>query len=379
MTSRIQYRQAFNRVIGYALKPDKRPELIASTLAAMDTEGMISEMEALGNKSCRCEQPVAHFVLSVKEGERLSDGQWNDVANRIADAFGMEQFFAVRHNDTGCDHLHLIGNRVRANGKTWSTSNDRLRIRSLCQELEDDFNITATPFHSNRCRINKDELEKAERLRKEGKQFTAVPARLRLAQDVKASLAQSRSADDFEEQLQTKGITTRWRYDPHGRPVGVSFSRGEAAISGRNAGASCRIIIGHLNKGAHEQNRYYPNPGGDTRLDSTIGPRDRFAIEGGFAAASPGHGRAGQPDASDDRSAIGDGRGYSATAALLNEAIQMGSQLMISALDRIVREAEADAPDRKHRHPDLHDGHFTQTFRRILRTPKKQLKERHIR
>lgn len=376
MTSRIQYRANFNRVIGYALKRDKRPELLASTLAAKDTQGMIAEMESLRSKSTRCKQPVAHYVLSVKEGERLSDGQWNEAANRVVEAFGMEQFIAVRHNDTGCDHLHLISNRVRGDGKTWSTSNDRFRMRSLCQELEGDFNITATPSRSRRSRVNKDELEKAERLFKEGEQRTAVPARLRLAEDIKATLAQARSPQDFEEQLKDKKISTRWRHDKQGRPIGISFARGEAAISGRNAGISCRAILIHFNEGVYEQNRSFTSPGGGSRMGPTIGTGDRFATPGGFAEAGPGHGGTGRTDATDDRGAACHGGSDSTAVGVLSDAAQVSGSLMTAALDRLIRDMDADVTDGKRRRADVPEAHPRRQLRRILRIPRKQAPRR---
>lgn len=372
MTSRIQYRQHFNRVVGYALKRDKRPELLASTLAAKDTQGMIAEMEALRSKSTRCKQPVAHFVLSIKEGERLSDSQWNEAVNRVAEVFGMEQFIAVRHNDTGCDHLHLIGNRVRGDGKTWSTSNDRFRMRGLCQELEGDFNITATPSRSRRSRVGKDELEKAERLYKEGKQRTAVPARMRLAEDIKATLTQARSPQVFEEQLRDKMISTRWRHDREGRPIGISFARGEAAISGRNAGISCRAILIHFNEGIHEQTRRFTSPGGGSRLGPTTGQGDRFATPEGFTEAGPSHGRASRTDAPDDRGATGHGGSDSTAAGVLSDAAQVSGQLITAALDRLIRDIDADGTDGKRRRANVPEAHPTRQLRRILRTPRKQ-------
>lgn len=373
MTSRIQYRQHFNRVIGYALKRTKGPELIASTLAATEAQGMITEMEALRARSSRCKQPVAHFVLSIKEGERLTDGQWNEAASRTAEAFGMQQFFAVRHNDTGCDHLHLIGNRVRCDGKAWSTSNDRFRMRSLCQELEEDFRITATPSQSRRSRINKDEIEKAERLFKQGAQGTATPARLLLAEEVKATLAVSRSAQDFEEQLKGKNISTRWRHGRDGLPIGVSFARGQAAISGRNAGISCRTILIHFNEGSHEQNRSFTRPGGGSRLDPTAGQGDRCATPGGFAEADPVDSGTDFTDSATGRDSTGKRRSHSGAPDILTGTAHTSAQLMTATLHQFVREIdEADASDGRRGHPRAPEAHPARTLRRILRTPRKQ-------
>lgn len=373
MICRIQYRQGFGRVIGYAMKQEKHPELLASTLSARDTEGIIQEMEALRAGNSRCKQPVAHFVLSVKEGERLTDTQWTEAAQRTAGRFEMQQYIMVRHGDTDCDHAHLIGNRIKADGKAWSTSNDRKKMRDLCQELEQDFGITATASRSNRSRINKTEIEKADRLHRQGKQGAAVPARMQLATDIKMALAHSHSVQDFEERLKRKKISVRWRHDDQGRPIGVSFGRGEASISGRNAGVSCRALTVHFEKGIHEQSRRFTAPGGDTRLDRTIGRDAGLEAEGGFAAAGGGHRTVGQGDSqvgggASDRS--GDAASEAQAVAVLTDTAQAGGQLMVAALDRIIRELE------RHDGTDGYDGSKRQPvsrahIKRILRPTRK--------
>lgn len=378
MICRIQYRQGFGRVIGYAMKKEKHPELLASTLSARDPEGIISEMEALRSGNSRCKQPVAHYVLSVREGERLTDAQWTEAAQRTVGRFGMQQYIMVRHGDTDCDHAHLIGNRIKADGKAWSTSNDRKKMRSLCQELEGDLGITATASRSTRSSINKTEIEKADRLHRQGKQGTAVPARMQLATDIKATLARSHSTQDFEERLKTKNITTRWRHDDKGRPVGVSFGRGEASISGRNAGVSCRALTVHFNQGVYGQDRNFTAPSGDPRLGRTIGGGVGFEAADGFAAASSSHTAISSGDSATGGSSVIDCRGTASKTpapAIPTGPAQAVGQLMMAAFDRIIHELErhdgTDGDDgfRKHSISRAHINRILRTSRKLSHRP----------
>ena len=373
MTSRIQYRTHFNRVLGYALKRSKRPEVLASTLGTHDTQGMISEMEQLGSRSSRCQKPVAHYVLSIEQGKRLSDGQWCQAANRVAETYGMQQFVAIRHSDTDCDHLHIVANRVRSDGKTWSTSNDRFKMRSLCQEMEKDFSLTATPTRSRRSRINKDELEKADRLCRQGKQSNAVPARLQLAEEVRASLALAKSREDFQKRLSEQGISVQWRHDKQGRPIGFSFGREQVSISGRNAGISCRAVLIHFNEGHHESHPYHTRTSGDSRMDRTIGRGFGLEAESGFEPSGPGHRGTGLPDSSAGGDPAHHRRSDSAAADFLVETTRASGMLFQIALDRLIREAgkvidTPDTPDRSHPHTPAVHTHL----RRILRPARKQ-------
>lgn len=368
MICRIHYRQSFARVIGYAIKRGKSPEVIASTLDARGTQAMIGEMQELAAKSSRCKQPVAHFVLSVREGERLTDGQWTEAAQRTAEAFGMQQMVCIRHSDTDCDHVHLIANRIKADGKAWATSNDRFKMRTLCQRLEEDFGITATASRSDRSRVNKDEIEKAARLFKEGKQATAVPVRMQLAEDIKASLAQSSSPQDFERRLKKRSISTRWRHDRDGKPVGVSFARGEASISGRNAGISCRAMMVYFEGGVYEQSRTFTATGPDSRVDRAAGRDFGPEAQSGSAQADRGHPGTDRTDSATGRDPTGHGGGDPRTPDILTESAQIGGQILTAALDRLIRDFD-DGEDRDgKRRARAPEAHPSRALRRLIRT-----------
>ena len=131
MISRINHRSNFGPIVGYALKTAKRPEIVGTALCATDTLGIIRGFEGLSRLNTRCKLPVAHLVLSLARGEHLSAAQWAEVCACVAKEFGAVQWVAAKHNDTDCEHVHLIMSRVRPDRKTWSTSNERLRMRTL--------------------------------------------------------------------------------------------------------------------------------------------------------------------------------------------------------------------------------------------------------
>jgi len=257
MTTRTNYRKDFGRVFGYNLKAAKKPEIITSTLSASDATGMALEMEAVASLSRRCHQPCAHYILSVADGERLTEQQWTQAAHKVAEEMGMQQYCAIRHQDTDNDHLHLVGNRVLPIGKAWSTSHDHDRMRQVCQDLEEDFGITKTPTRSatRDARIAKDEIERATRLYRDGAQATPIPNRLMLAEQVKATMLQAPSLKAWEQSLRDSGITLRWRLTKAGHPVGVSFSSGSERISGRDAGIACKDILTHFNHDSQQHQR----------------------------------------------------------------------------------------------------------------------------
>ena len=260
MISRAAYREHFKYVIAYDLKPSKEPNIVFSTMTSCTPEGISEEMNALAKRSRRVEKPCAHYCFSLAPGESLSNEQWEVFFAAVVKEFGAMQAFGVTHADTPQVNAHLVMNRVKFDGKAWSTSNDRKRLRSLCGEFERKLGLRILPERSLEPRVSKTEIEKADRLYRQCKAPTPIPARLQLAENVRATLAVSQSPSDFTAQLEEQGITVRWRLEG-GKPVGISFGSREASISGRNAGVSVRVVREHFLP--YEHNRISP-PGSPT-------------------------------------------------------------------------------------------------------------------
>ncbi len=253
MVVKINYRQSFARTVGYAFKSSKQPEIVAGNMSLSKPDGIIEEFASLADRNTRCKNPVAHLAFSLAEGESLKQPQWEAFCNEIATDYGFNQYVAVKHGDTSCEHIHLIGNRIQLNGKATSTSNDRYRMRELCHRAEKEFSLQSTPERSEISRISKNELEKASRLYKEGKASLPVPQRLAITEQAKAFAFQSRSPEEFTELCQKAGITVQWRKSQDGKLSGVSFACGKVGISGTNAKLPLKrlLTILHHNETQH--------------------------------------------------------------------------------------------------------------------------------
>jgi hypothetical protein len=265
MICRAACHDDFTPLLRYMFKKNKNAELIFSTLSATDPRGMACELKSFSASNPRCRRPAVHHIFSLGNGERLSLAQWAELSEQYAKWFGIDLCVGALHGDTAHQHGHFASSRVTLNGKTWSLSYERIRLREFCRAMEENFGLVRTPARSVKTRINKDELEQAARLHREGKTLTPVPERLAIGTAVKAALKQCPSLAAFEAQLLRQNISTRWKYDEQGRPIGVSFSRGEAAISGRHAGVSCKVLTLHYGATgtvSDEQTRSIGVPGG---------------------------------------------------------------------------------------------------------------------
>lgn len=74
----------------------------------------ILEMSALANDCRRSKDPIVHYVLSWRKGEKPSHAQVHEAAEMFAAGLGMQnhQYVYALHSDTEIDHLHFIVNRV---------------------------------------------------------------------------------------------------------------------------------------------------------------------------------------------------------------------------------------------------------------------------
>lgn len=288
MISRCAYREGFGNVIRYDFKESKRPELVFNTLNSDDVSGMIDEMELVARRSKRVEKPCAHFCFSLAPGEVLSPDQWVEFFAAVVEEFCCLQAVGVVHHDTPQVNAHLVMNRVKAGGKAWSTSNDRKRLRAICTKFEKKFSLRILPGKSDAPRISKTELEKADRLHRQGKSPTPIPARMELGETVRAVLALSRSPEDFTQKLNQHGITVRWRLE-NDVITGTSYARGDISITGKNAGITVRAVREQFSR--HEPDRILtpsrPAPALARHPEGATTQRT-FGPEQGTGAGTPG-------------------------------------------------------------------------------------------
>ena len=258
MIVRINYRESFARTVGYVMKRDKAPELVGGNLSAKEANAMIGELGLLASFNTRCKKPVAHLSFSLSQGERLEAVQWAELAQRVAKEYGFEQYTAVRHHDTDCEHIHVVGNRIKLDGKAVATSKDRYRMRTLCHQAEKDFGLVKTAMRSTNIRVGKDELERSPRLYRQGKKPHPVPSKLMLSEQIKANAVLSKDRADFADRCRSQGISVCWRPGENGQPCGVSFGESDSQVF--FSGSSLGIPLSRLNQTIYEHRKTnYPH------------------------------------------------------------------------------------------------------------------------
>ena len=98
-----------------------------------------NEVRKLNHKVSRA---VSHTIISFAEEDTVSDQQMIEIAFKLSIKmnFDKHQYVAVKHNDTGHQHLHIVSNRISCfSGKTLSDSNNFKIISGFCREMEKEY------------------------------------------------------------------------------------------------------------------------------------------------------------------------------------------------------------------------------------------------
>ncbi len=184
---------------------------------------------------------VYHVAISSKGGvdRDLTDDEWRQVAEMTADRLGFTaggegavvRWVAVRHghSSAGNDHIHLVANLVREDGRTHHFDRpDWTVLREVAAEVETRFGLTVTG-------ASKTGTPGMSRLEVQTQRSTRLESpRERLRRGVRASATAARSESEFVGLLRAEGLVVRPRWGTGGRDtvVGYSVARATAPRSG---------------------------------------------------------------------------------------------------------------------------------------------------
>jgi hypothetical protein len=92
---------------------ERGEHLLSDNLLSRETAA--AEMRAVGFENPRVTDPVYHYQLCWRPGERPSRAQWEEAARKtIQDlGFGEHQFLVVAHDDREHFHVHVLINRIQ--------------------------------------------------------------------------------------------------------------------------------------------------------------------------------------------------------------------------------------------------------------------------
>lgn len=207
---------------------DKRPELLlASGVRTGSAEQTIEDFTRRCRQNSGLKSPVWHSTLSFHphDAARLDSAQMLEITRAWMKEMNLDktQFIVVRHHDREDNqHVHIVANRVRADGSTVRDGQNFLRSRDANQAVEKQFGLTPGGGSSN------PELQHPERI--------AGPDRARA--EVRQAIGRLLAAGVTERAellagLQAQAITPHEFRDAQGQVKGISFEKDGHYFKGR--------------------------------------------------------------------------------------------------------------------------------------------------
>lgn len=154
----------------------------------------------------KCDNPMFHTQVRNPEGETLTPEQWEQTADRIERINGLTgQPRAIAfHIDqkTGHEHMHVAWSRIDAETMTAKPLPFfKLRLKEVCRELEDEFDITRVSSERPRADILSSSRAEQEQSRRLDTDEHGVRGNIRDAYE------QADSGKAFAAALADKGMT----------------------------------------------------------------------------------------------------------------------------------------------------------------------------
>lgn len=94
-------------------------------------------------QSTRVEKTMMHISLNPHPDDRLSEGQYAQLAREYMEkmGFGDMPYLVVKHEDIDRHHIHIVALRVRPDGSVISDKNNFYKSKDICRELEKKYGL----------------------------------------------------------------------------------------------------------------------------------------------------------------------------------------------------------------------------------------------
>ncbi len=119
---------------------ERGPVVLSDNIFSLETAAR--EMRAAAAQNPLVEHPVMHFMAAWEPGERPTETEWKQSAERMIQAlgFGEHQYLIAAHDDKEHFHVHVMLNRVHPEtAKAHNPRLTQLTLHRLARALEHEF------------------------------------------------------------------------------------------------------------------------------------------------------------------------------------------------------------------------------------------------
>jgi hypothetical protein len=196
--------------------------VLCSNMGTLNPKELIEDFQEQSRLNPKVKKPVFHTFLSFHkdDSERLD----KDVLIKIILDYVQEmrltntQFVAFLHTDTQHPHIHLLANRITKDGTRFNDSMEGYRGKQACQKITAKYQLTPADHLTSKYGYN-DTIVK-------GTKYDLNPKenfKKRLKPIIQQLIGESKSLQEFRENMKNLGVEMKIKQDANGRNVGISF------------------------------------------------------------------------------------------------------------------------------------------------------------
>ncbi|PVD50006.1 hypothetical protein DC498_22045 [Terrimonas sp.] len=196
--------------------------LVAEGVRGYDVKLMAEDFAIQQSLRPEKKRACMHAILSFYPGEILSDEKMKTIAQEYLDKLAVTntQYVISKHSDKAHIHLHIVANMVSNDGKAIKDSWIGLRGKKIAQELT----LKHQLVQAGEKNLKLTHLESLN-------EYEA--ARYKIYMSIAELLPKSKSMEELETRLKTRGIETEFKYKGHTKEKqGISFKMGEYSFKG---------------------------------------------------------------------------------------------------------------------------------------------------
>jgi hypothetical protein len=192
----------FRGALEYDLNEEKGA-ILETNMSGSNARELAKEFGAIRKLRPNLNKAVLHVSLSAAVGEKLTNEQWQEIAQTYLKGMDLDnnQYVITRHTDTDHDHIHIVANRIQFSGEVTSDSQDYKRQEVIMRQIERDYNLQSVAPSADAVRraVTKGEFEREKR--------TGEPSTKKQLQQLADSAAKdSKSYAEYAQKLQAAGV-----------------------------------------------------------------------------------------------------------------------------------------------------------------------------
>ena len=196
--------------------------VLCSNMGTLNPKELIEDFQEQSRLNSKVKKPVFHTFLSFHKDDsaRLDKDILIKIILDYVKEMGLTntQFVAFLHTDTQHPHIHLVANRIMKNGTRLNDSMEGYRGKQVCQKITAKYQLIPADHLTSKygydgtiVKGTKYDLNPKENFKK------------RLKPIIQQLIGESKSLQEFKDNMKEFGVEMKIKQDANGRNVGISF------------------------------------------------------------------------------------------------------------------------------------------------------------